>query len=183
MTTLEERAKAFATDAHERMGQVRKYTNEPYITHPAKVVALVRRVPHTQEMLAAAWLHDVVEDCGVPIREILLTFGPEVAMLVEELTDVSKPTDGNRKVRKAMDREHSRKSCPAAKTIKLADLIDNTISITSYDPDFASVYLREKIELLPLLKEGHPKLWEMANKLAQEGIRTLEKVHGVEEKG
>jgi (p)ppGpp synthase/HD superfamily hydrolase len=169
MITLEGRAKAYASKAHEKIGQKRKYTGEPYINHPAAVVALVKSVPHTEEMLAAAWLHDVVEDCGVSIEEILLVFGPEVAMLVEELTDVSKPSDGNRAARKKLDREHSAKSCPAAKTIKLADLIDNSISILERDPDFAKVYLHEKRELLPLLKEGDAKLWEMANKLAQEG--------------
>jgi (p)ppGpp synthase/HD superfamily hydrolase len=99
---LENRARQFATEAH--LGQVRKYTGEPYITHPAAVVALVKTVRHTPEMVCAAWLHDVVEDCGVPLQEITSRFGHKVADLVEQLTDVSKPSDGNRSKRKAIDR-------------------------------------------------------------------------------
>ena len=60
--TLEAAARVFATTHHAAIGQVRKYTGEPYINHPASVVELVRSVPHTEVMLAAAWLHDTVED-------------------------------------------------------------------------------------------------------------------------
>jgi hypothetical protein len=53
--TLAERARAYATMAHERIGQRRKYTDEPHITHPAAVVALVWSIPHDEAMIAAAW--------------------------------------------------------------------------------------------------------------------------------
>src|SRR5580704_307796 len=75
---LEEQARKFATAAHARVDQKRKYTNAPYITHPAAVVEIMRSVPHTEEMLAAAWLHDTVEDCGVGIAAIFRYFGPRV---------------------------------------------------------------------------------------------------------
>src|ERR1700712_4335896 len=128
-----ERARLFAAAAHA--GQARKYTNEPYINHPAAVVALVASRPHTPEMLAAGWLHDSVEDTNVTIGQIRHLFGDTVARLVDELTDVSRPEDGSRSNRKALDRAHTAKACPDAKTIKLADLIDNTQSIA--DPDQA----------------------------------------------
>ena len=60
-----DRARLFATAAHEAAGNVRKYTFEPYIVHPAEFVEILKGVPHTDEMLAAAWLHDVVEDTEV----------------------------------------------------------------------------------------------------------------------
>jgi (p)ppGpp synthase/HD superfamily hydrolase len=161
--SLEQRAKEFATRSHE--GQVRKYTGEPYINHPANVVEIVRSVEHSEEMLAAAWLHDVVEDCGIPASTIHLNFGLGVHLLVDDLTDVSKPRHGNRKARKALDLAHTAQAHPMAKTIKLADLIDNTGSIVKYDPDFAKVYLREKAALLEVLKEGDPTLWERANEI------------------
>jgi (p)ppGpp synthase/HD superfamily hydrolase len=157
---LEQKAKEFATKAHA--GQKRKYTGADYIEHPAAVVKIVREVPHTEEMLAAAWLHDVVEACGVPISEIREEFGDDVASLVDWLTDVSKPTDGNRKKRKNLDLLHTATASPAAKTIKLADLIDNTSSIVQYDPEFAKVYLEEKKALLDVLKEGDFRLWTRA---------------------
>jgi (p)ppGpp synthase/HD superfamily hydrolase len=162
MSDLETRARDFATAAHARVGQKRKYTGEPYIRHPTAVAELVRGVPHTEEMLAAAWLHDTVEDTGVTFKEIEEEFGTKVAVLVEWLTDVSKPEDGNRKARKAKDREHIAQAPPEAKTVKLADLIDNGTSITALDPDFAKVYLAEKALLLPALREGDASLWAVA---------------------
>jgi (p)ppGpp synthase/HD superfamily hydrolase len=58
-------------------------------------------------------------------------FAKEVVALVEMLTDVSKPEDGNRAVRKEIDRQHTALASPEGKTIKLADLIDNTQSMSS----------------------------------------------------
>lgn len=164
--TLEERAKRFATEAHERIDQRRKYTNEPYINHPAAVADIVRSVPHTEEMLAAAWLHDVVEDTPVTLKEVQNEFGEEVAVLVEMLTDVSKSEDGNRAFRKAMDLKHTAKASAQAKTVKLADLIHNSESIIRRDPGFARVYLQEKRALLKVLKEGDRTLWKQAYEIA-----------------
>ncbi|MCJ8520756.1 (p)ppGpp synthase/HD superfamily hydrolase [Pseudorhizobium tarimense] len=152
----------FATKAHGAIGQRRKYTNEPYIVHPIAVAELVRSVPHTEEMVAAALLHDVVEDTPVAIEEIREEFGQEVAELVDWLTDVSKPSDGNRRVRKHKDLLHLAKAPAAAKTIKIADLIDNTLTIAKHDPSFWKVYRREKEALLQVVKEGDPSLWKAA---------------------
>lgn len=162
MGALEERARAFATAAHGSIGQLRKYTGEPYIVHPIAVAEIVRTVPHSEEMIAAALLHDVVEDTPVTVEEIAAEFGPVVADLVGWLTDVSKPEDGNRRTRKHMDLLHTAKAPAAAKTIKLADLIDNTKSIARHDPSFWSVYRREKMALLEVLKEGDAALWKEA---------------------
>src|SRR4051812_16652618 len=135
MNDLVERARAFATKAHASIDQRRKYTNEPYVGHPIAVARIVSTVPHDPEMLAAALLHDVVEDTPVTIEEIRTEFGDRVADMVSDLTDVSQPGDGNRAVRKALDREHTAQASPEAQTIKLADLIDNTKSITRHDPN------------------------------------------------
>ncbi len=163
MTKLVERARIFATERHE--GQVRKYTGEPYINHPKAVVDIVKTVPHTDSMIAAAWLHDTVEDTSATLNDILNTFGVEVCYLVEMLTDVSKPSDGNRSVRKSIDREHSAKSTPPAMTIKLADLINNSESIVERDPKFAETYIEEKMLLLDVLVDGDERLWQRASKI------------------
>jgi (p)ppGpp synthase/HD superfamily hydrolase len=166
MASLEDRAHAFAAKAHASIDQRRKYTGEPYIVHPVAVAALVRSVPHTPEMVAAAYLHDVVEDTPVTIEEIEREFGSQVAELVGWLTDVSKPEDGNRRVRKHKDLLHTAQAPAAAKTIKIADLIDNTLTIRDRDPAFWSVYRREKMALLEVLKEGDQTLWEQARSQA-----------------
>ena len=74
-----DRAIEFATKAHK--GQFRKYTGEPYINHPLAVMEIVRGVPgHTEEMLVAAVLHDVVEDTDVSLMEITEKFGNVVTL-------------------------------------------------------------------------------------------------------
>ena len=163
-----ERARVFATAAHAAVGQVRKYTFEPYIVHPTEVASIVATVPHTDVMLAAAWLHDTVEDTGVSIVDIQKEFGNEVASLVGWLTDVSKPEQGNRAVRKAIDREHTAMAPAAAQTVKLADLIANSRSILAHDPAFAKVYLEEKRMLLEVLTRGDATLMAQARRIVGE---------------
>ena len=97
------------------------------------------------------------------LEEIRLAFGDGVAELVDWLTDVSRPGDGNRRIRRAIDLEHTARASPAAKTIKLADLIDNSETIARHDrTGFWPVYRREKLALLQVLKDGDPKLWSRA---------------------
>lgn len=163
--TIVERARIFATAAHSAVAQLRKYTNEPYIVHPAEVADIVANVPGaTNEMIAAAWLHDVVEDTGVTIEVIRAEFGSRVAELVGWLTDVSRPEQGNRATRKAIDRAHSAMAPADAQTIKLADLISNTKSIMAHDEKFAKTYLEEKRLLLEVMNKGDPFLLTVARK-------------------
>lgn len=164
-----ERARIFATAAHAAVGQVRKYTGEPYIVHPAEVASIVATVPnHTDEMLAAAWLHDTVEDTEVTMADIRNEFGFVVAELVGWLTDVSQPEDGNRAARKAIDCEHTGRATAEAQTVKLADLISNTKSIAEHDPEFAEIYFREKDNLLKVMVRGDAEL--MKRCLGQVGM-------------
>ena len=156
-------AHAFAAKAHE--GQVRKYTGEPYITHPAAVVEILRKVTHSPEMLAAAWLHDVVEDCGTTYAEILGKFGEHVMELVFWYTEASRPEMGNRTLRKRIDLLHYAAAPGAAQTIKVADLIDNTHSICQHDEGFARTYLKEKHALLLALDKADSKLRLMAGRM------------------
>lgn len=159
MTDLYDRAIEFATQAHR--GQVRKYTGGAYIFHCCSVANIVRTVPHTDEMLAAALCHDTVEDTPVTVADIEKEFGIVVATFVEWLTDVPSSA-GNRNFRKRLDRERLAKAPPEVQTIKLADLIDNSISIREYDADFWKVYRREKLALLDVLKDGDSTLWARA---------------------
>lgn len=150
-------AQGYAKGAH--MGQVRKYTGEPYFEHCQAVADIVASVTDDEDTLIAALLHDVVEDTGRTNLDIHNTFGPRVAQYVEEVTDISKPEDGNRTFRKLMDCYHLSNASAEGKTIKLADLIHNTSSIVEHDPKFAKVYLAEKEELLRILAGGNRELW------------------------
>jgi len=156
----------FAKLSHE--GQKRKYTGGPYITHCLSVASLVSSVGGTSEMIAAALLHDTVEDTDVTVKDIKDRFGVDVATLVCGLTDTSRPEDGNRSARKKIDRDHFKGSLPEIQTIKLADLIDNCSSIVKYDPKFAKIYMKEKADLLEVLKDGDIKLLEKAKKIVDD---------------
>ncbi len=162
MTDLVERAQTYATKAHQRIGQLRKYNKQPYHVHLEAVAELVAEITDDPETIAAAWLHDTVEDTPAPLEDIEENFGLPVAELVEELTDVSKPSDGNRARRKSIDRDHSAQASPRAKTVKLGDLIDNCKDITKHDPRFAKVYLVEMGALLDVLDEGDERLFQEA---------------------
>jgi (p)ppGpp synthase/HD superfamily hydrolase len=162
MSELVTRARVFATAAHAAVGQLRKYTFEPYIVHPAEVAGLVAEYGGTDEMIAAAWLHDTVEDTGVTSELIRAEFGDRVAELVGWLTDVSRPDHGNRAQRKAVDRAHTAAAPAEAQTIKLCDLICNTRSIVEHDAKFAVTYLAEKRELLEVMTKGDARLRERA---------------------
>lgn len=162
-----EHAVDFATKAHQ--GQVRKYTGEPYITHPLAVAEIVRTVPdHTEAMLVAAVLHDTVEDTQVTIQDICNEFGTVVGMYVEYLTDVSNPEDGNRASRKQRDAFHVAQGPAESQTIKVADLVHNTSCISVNDPGFWKVYKHEKWFMLNLLTDADSDLWLRARNQLKE---------------
>ena len=168
------KARAFASAAHK--GQLRKYTGEEYIVHPAAVAELVASVTDNESMIAAAWLHDTVEDCNVDFKTIARSFGSEVSNLVAWLTDISIPSDGNREARKRLDRIHIGNASADAQTIKLADLIDNSKSILEFDPGFAKVFMLEKTLLLRELYKGNLELFIQAQNIVATYYKNKPKV-------
>mgnify|MGYP000585409101 CR=1 FL=1 len=84
---LVRRAYRFADEAH--LGQTRK-SGEPYITHPIAVAALCTEWKLDAQALAAALMHDSMEDCGVTKSELVDKFGAPVAELVDGLTKLDK---------------------------------------------------------------------------------------------
>ncbi len=171
--SLEEQARRFATALHAAAGQRRKYTDEPYIVHPQAVADLVRSVTDDEEMIAAAWLHDTVEDTSSTLNDIEQQFGSRVASLVAMLTDSAQPHAKNRAARKLAHFRHTAEASPDAQTIKLADIIDNTRAIVRFDPDFARIYLIEKQAQIELLLQGNPQLWQQAHHNIEQGLQQL----------
>lgn len=156
-------AMTFATAAHAAVGQKRKYSGDDYIFHPIRVAKVVEQYGGTDEMIAAAYLHDVVEDTQVKLDTITSLFGSVVANLVDDLTDVSVPSDGNRATRKAIDRRHTATASTDAQFIKCADIIDNSWDIADHDPSFWKVYQREMVALLKdMTKVKGTDIWQRA---------------------
>ena len=76
---------AFAVKAHD--GMRRKKSNAPYILHPMEAAVIVGTMTDDQDLIAAAALHDVVEDAGITIEEIEERFGKRVRKLVQSETE------------------------------------------------------------------------------------------------
>lgn len=164
MSELIQKAMAFAIKAHQ--GQERKYTGEPYWKHLAEVAGIVASCPSVDvEMIAAAWLHDTVEDTGVSLDDIEREFGFGVAVMVSGLTDSEE--GANRAERKQKARDRLRDCSGRIQTIKCADLISNTASIVRHDPKFAKVYLDEKRALLDVMTKADPHLHAMASNISK----------------
>lgn len=79
-THILDKAICFAVKAHS--GTERRGKGFPYIVHPMEAVAIVATLTSDQELLAAAALHDVVEDCDCSVEELQKEFGERVAKLV-----------------------------------------------------------------------------------------------------
>tara|TARA_R110002074_G_scaffold253081_4_gene425107 strand:+ start:9660 stop:10217 length:558 start_codon:yes stop_codon:yes gene_type:complete len=148
-----------ASLAHGATGQRRKFTGVPYITHPVAVAKLVAEYGGDQILVAAAYLHDVIEDTQLTAHLLRKHFPASVVTLVEQVTNVSTKKDGDRAARKAIDRAHLAKANAQAQTLKLADIIDNLSTVADHDMDFAKLYFAEKALALEVLTKGDPALW------------------------
>lgn len=166
----------FAWAAHA--GQVRKYTGEPYICHPITVAHMVESAGGSKMEIAAALLHDVVEDTPVTLSEVARNFGDSVAELVGWLTDTA---TGNRAERHAQAVAKWSLAPVGAVTVKLADLIDNTRSIARHDPKFARVYIPEKRAILEAMTPTATQRVVAArlSRLAWEVIEDAERTMGL----
>ena len=124
------RAADFAARRHA--GQQRKGARgEPYVNHLAEVASLVADSGGDGDVVAAAYLHDVVEDGHARPAEIVEAFGSRVAGLVEELTDDMTLAKDERRRRQV---EHAPSLSPDAKRIKLADKISNLREMAEQPP-------------------------------------------------
>lgn len=166
------RAMTFAREVHK--DQRRNYTNNPYTDHLAEVAGIAMSVGwhaaevHPDILMAVCWLHDCVEDQGVQFERLLLEFGRQVADGVMLLSDLE--LFGNRALRKAASRARLAGAPGWVQTIKVADLISNTISIVEHDPKFAVTYLEEKRLMLDVLASADPRLVEIARGQADRGL-------------
>ncbi len=143
--------KAYELAEYGHRDQKRKYTGEPYITHCDEVVRIAKMFINDEILLAALYCHDLLEDTSISKDTILAILGQEVLDIVIELTQISKPEDGNRVVRKKIDRDFLSTVSKRAQIGKCFDLISNAESITTHDPKFALTFLKEADEILEVL--------------------------------
>ena len=140
-----ERAYAVARDKHE--GQKRQ-SGEPYITHPMAVAQILAELGLGPRAIAAALLHDTVEDTGYALTDLTAEFGDEVAMLVDGVTKLDKVKYGE-----SAQAETVRKMIVAMSKdirvllIKLADRLHNARTWGFVAPEKAGKKAKETLEI------------------------------------
>jgi (p)ppGpp synthase/HD superfamily hydrolase len=124
---LIEQALRVAAKAHH--AQQRKGADVPYVTHVAGVALILSRAGFCDDrLLAAAILHDVVEDTDMTLEQLVADFPQEVIDLVATLSETKRDATGAKRpweVRKQEHLEHVRGASPAARAITLADKLHN----------------------------------------------------------
>lgn len=132
--------------------QVRRHTGEPYWLHLAQVAGILQSFTDNPNALAAAWLHDTIEDCGETHESLSRLFGADVADYVLALSDLE---EGTRAARKAAARDRLSKSPPVVQTIKVCDLISNLPSIRQFEPKFyAQCFHPEAVAMVNALADA-----------------------------
>ena len=129
-TELLDRAIIFAVRAHA--GTERRGKGYPYIVHPMEAVEIVATMTADQELLAAAALHDTVEDTDVTVEQIRAEFGDRVASLVADESDempagVSEEDSWHNRKRAAIERLS--RASRDAKMVALGDKLSNMRAI------------------------------------------------------
>ncbi len=158
------RAADFAARKH--VAQRRKnLTKDPYINHPIEVAAILARLAASngsinENVIAAALLHDTLEDTDTTLEELIDTFGPIVATYVKECSD-DKSLD--KVARKRLQIVHARTVSPQAALIKMADKLSNIKSLKTDPPAGWSpavvrgyvVWARATVEALTVAATAH----------------------------
>ncbi|RAW01393.1 HD domain-containing protein [Pseudochryseolinea flava] len=177
MNDILEKVKVFADHAHG--DQRRKYSNERYIFHPMRVMENCRDYTDDVAVLAAALLHDVLEDTTITKEEMHVflhqvmpaSMADRTLALVVELTDVytkKNYPELNRRARKMREADRLSKISGDAQTVKYADIIDNVTNIFVNDPDFAVVFIHEGRSALRKMTAGDEELFDKAVKMIED---------------
>ena len=150
MKNIFDKAVEFATKAHE--GQMRK-DGTAYITHPLEDASIVGTMTNDPEVLAAAVLHDTVEDTSVTPQDILDNFGKRIAELVAHETENKrrgqKPSD-TWKIRKQESLAVLKEAGVETKMLWLGDKLSNMRSL-------AREYDKEGVDVFKKFNENDPK--------------------------
>jgi GTP diphosphokinase / guanosine-3',5'-bis(diphosphate) 3'-diphosphatase len=174
---LIENAYKFALKAHE--GQTR-LTGEPYIEHPLSTAMTLAELHMDAGTLAAALLHDVLENCGVPLEEIESKFGAEVAKLVDGVTRLGKIswTAEDVALRESQAKNLRKMLVAMAEDIrvvfiKLADRLHNMLTLHAQPPQKQLSIAQETLEIYAPLAH-RLGIWEIKWQLEDLSFRYLE---------
>ncbi len=172
-----EEAYRFAAEAHQ--GQMR-LSGDPYVEHPVQTALILSGLQFDASSLAAALLHDVPENCGIPVEKINEKFGPEIGKLVDGATKLGKvswQTPGT--ATREAQAENLRKMLVAMAEdlrvvfIKLADRLHNMRTLGALPPEKQRSIAQETLEIYAPLAH-RLGIWELKWQLEDLAFQCLE---------
>jgi guanosine-3',5'-bis(diphosphate) 3'-pyrophosphohydrolase len=172
------RAALTAAEAHK--GQTRKGGQVPYVNHVIEVAHLVAEAGGTPEMVAAALLHDVVEDSDATAGTVAAAFGPCVATLVAGLTDAPDWEGLPREARKRRQAEHMARAPRAVRRIKIADQTSNVRDVgrlpAGWDAAEARAYIAGAARVVDACRGADARLEAAFDAARAEALATLDAI-------
>jgi guanosine-3',5'-bis(diphosphate) 3'-pyrophosphohydrolase len=155
---------------HRSIDQRRKTSGELYEVHPLDVVRRLKEAGEDEATQAGGAVHDIFEDVTehnpeFSVENGRLILGDEAIELALEVTDVyikKNYPNLNRKERHKLENERISKISTRGKSIKLADIASNCTGIAESGWDFGLTYVREKLSMIHILKDGNPILFKEA---------------------
>jgi len=181
ITPKERKAWNFAKEAHK--GQIRKFVNKPYFgAHVVKVNGIVKQYTTDEDILCAALLHDVIEDCfedpevGYHILEV--EFGKRVADIVMELTSSKEDIDENYNSKADYLIVKMIHMSDDALIIKLADRLQNISDAFTASERFRNKYFQETVQIMDEL-EGHRRYNRVQGLLVNQIKMKLENISSI----
>ncbi|CAA9543202.1 MAG: Guanosine-3',5'-bis(diphosphate) 3'-pyrophosphohydrolase / GTP pyrophosphokinase, (p)ppGpp synthetase II, partial [uncultured Thermomicrobiales bacterium] len=179
---LVERAAALAIEAHAGM---RRKSGDPYAVHPIETAAILARMQLDGETLAAALLHDVIEDTGIPAVRVEEGFGARVLKLVDGVTKLGQiPWSGEATVEGQASREQERQAESLRKMflamvddigvvlIKLADRLHNMRTLDAM-PRHKQVRIAQQTMEIYAPLANRLGIWQLKSELEDLGFRYL----------
>lgn len=168
----------YASRAHQ--GQMR-LSGEPYVEHPLQVALILAELQLDASSLAAALLHDVPENCGIPVSEIEARFGVEIARLVDGATKLGRlPKKAAKEVAASESQAKNLRKMLVAMAedlrvvfIKLADRLHNMRTLDALPPEKRRTIAQETLEIYAPLSH-RLGIWELKWQLEDLSLRYLE---------
>lgn len=136
-TSILDKAIVFAVNAHR--GKERRGKGFPYIVHPMEAVAIASTMTNDQELLAAAALHDTVEDTDVTLSAIRREFGDRVADLVEAESDITFEGRNSEESWRFRKEESIERLSAASNDVKIVALADKLSNIRAIYRDYQAI--------------------------------------------
>ena len=156
MATIIDFAERFGSIKHK--GQIRKFSKEPYFSHPKRVADIVKKFKKSHrldDLITAALLHDTIEDTNTDIKDLVKLFGGLVASLVKELSSDKKEIEKIGKTKYLSNKMINMSNWGLV--LKLADRLDNVSDLKTASPEFRKKMIKSTNQIISDL-EKHREL-------------------------